>query len=461
MKKLYTIIFLVLVGIIANAQFTKLLDFNTTNGSTPLGCSLITDGTFLYGMTSWGGTNNDGIIFKIKPDGTEYIKLLDFAGAANGRYPMGSLFYDGTFLYGMTLFGGTNNNGVIFKIKPDGTGYSKLFDFMGVNGNRPIGSLITDGGFLYGMTQTGGVNDTFNGGDGVIFKIKSDGSEYTKLFDFSDTISGRNPTGSLVYDGTYLYGMTAMGGSGGWGTIFKIKPDGTSYTKLQDITNCQQSVPRGSLYYDGTYLYGLSDFFVFSGSLFRIKPDGSGDTILLAFNGSLESGYAPYGSPISDGNFLYAVTDSGGTNYSGIIFKIMPDGTNYTKLFDFEADTSTGSCPWGDLLYDGTFLYGMTSNGGTNHKGTIFKFHPTGMGISELNLYNNISIYPNPSADYITVESLQHAVIEILNLQGQKIIQQQLKQGKTDIDISGLAKGLYILRLNDNDKIEVTKILKE
>ena len=39
-------------------------------------------------------------------------------------------------------------------------------------------------------------------------------------------------------------------------------------------------------------------------------------------------------------------------------------------------------------------------------------------------------------------------------------LQQQLQQGKTDIDISGLAKGVYILRLCSNDKTEVAKIVK-
>src|ERR1035437_7651998 len=85
------------------AQYTKLLDFaGTTNGSHPYFGSLVADGTFLCGMTYDGGTNTYGTIFKIKTDGTGYVKLLDFAGASNGQYPTGSLIFDGTFLYVMT-----------------------------------------------------------------------------------------------------------------------------------------------------------------------------------------------------------------------------------------------------------------------------------------------------------------------------------------------------------------------
>ena len=138
----------------------RMLSYSTldgaTNGKYPNG-DLISDGTFLYGMTTQGGINDMGTIFKIKPDGTGFVKLLDFAGAINGMYPYGSLFSDGTFLYGMTSEGGTTNMGAIFKIKPDGTGFVKLLNFTGTaNGRNPQGSLISDGTFLYGMTCNGG-----------------------------------------------------------------------------------------------------------------------------------------------------------------------------------------------------------------------------------------------------------------------------------------------------------------
>jgi len=73
----------------------------------------------------------------------------------------------------------------------------------------------------------------------------------------------------------------------------------------------------------------------------------------------------------------------------------------------------------------------------------------------------NFVIFPNPANDYFITQSQQQAEMEILTIQGQTIIRQLLQQGKTDIDISGLAKGVYILRLCSNDKTEVTKIVKE
>src|SRR3989304_5341042 len=147
MKKLLLLAFILIINcqlsiINCSAQYTKLLDFTgTANGSYSQG-SLISDGTFLYRMAGGGGANGYGVVFKIKPDGTGYSDLHDFSGA-NGSYPGGYLISDGTFLYGMTYGGGANSYGVVFKIKPDGTGYSDLHDFSWANGKNPYGSLIS------------------------------------------------------------------------------------------------------------------------------------------------------------------------------------------------------------------------------------------------------------------------------------------------------------------------------
>jgi len=118
-------------------------------------------------MTQSGGINDLGTVFKIMPNGSGYAKLLDFNGTANGKNPNASLISDGTYLYGMTQAGGTNDFGTVFKLKPNGTGYMKLLDFDGTfNGKSPLGSLSSDETFLYGMTFYGGLNNL-----GTVFKI--------------------------------------------------------------------------------------------------------------------------------------------------------------------------------------------------------------------------------------------------------------------------------------------------
>ncbi|MBI4932048.1 MAG: T9SS type A sorting domain-containing protein [Bacteroidetes bacterium] len=441
------------------AQYTKLLDFaGTSNGSNPHS-SLISDGTFLYGMTSTGGTNNLGTIFKIKFDGTGFSKLLDFAGASNGAGPYDSFISDGTFLYGMTRAGGTNDIGTIFKIKPDGTGYSKLHDFgSGSDGFTPNGSLLSLGTFLYGMTSQGGTN-----GIGTIFKIKPDGSGYLKLLDFNNT-NGSNPYGSFITDGTILYGMTKGGGTNGLGTIFKIMPDGTGYTDLFDFSGTASgSNPRGSLVSDGTFFYGMTEQGG-TGSIgvaFKIKTDGTGYLKLFDCAG-LANGRYPAGSLVYDGTYIYGMAHEGGSNNLGLIYKIKTDGTGYYKLLDF-AGASNGSYPYGSFISDGTFLYGMTDQGGTNGKGTIFKIGLTS-GIAENNAAIDITVYPNPTNGKINVtssqfENLKMQGIEIYNVMGENVYSEKILNPKSLILNLDMPSGVYFLHLKTERGTATQKLI--
>ena len=81
--------------------------------------------------------------------------------------------------------------------------------------------------------------------------------------------------------------------------------------------------------------------------------------------------------------------------------------------------------------------------------------------IMERNNTHVISIFPNPTTDNITIIIPKNATMYILNIQGQIIMQQQIQQGKTNIDVSRLAKGVYILKSSNNESTEVMRFVKE
>jgi uncharacterized repeat protein (TIGR03803 family) len=442
------------------AQYTKLLDFNgPTTGGYPYG-SLYYDGTFLYGTTSTGGSAGLGTLFKIKPDGTGFTKLIDFAGTTNGSSPYANVISDGTFLYGMTVNGGANNLGTIFKVMPDGTGYVKLLDFAGTtNGGNPWGSLITDGTFLYGMTFGGGSSSM-----GTVFKIKLDGTGYAKLLDFAGLTNGRNPRGDLFFDGAYLYGMTSVGGSDNFGTLFKILPNGTGYVKLLNFDSINNGRnPMGSVISDGTYLYGMTSGSGTSsstsfGTIFKIKPDGTAYSRLLVFDGVVK-GRRPYGSLYSDGTLLYGMTFEGGVDNWGTLFHIKKDGTGFTKLIDF-GGTTTGMNPWGSLISDGTSLYGLTGGGGTNaFSGVLFKYGISTLSTTKNQLEKKFKIYPNPSNGNFNIEikdNLIDSKATVYNLLGQKVKEFDLKNTTTK---QYLNKGIYLLEIEKSGEKTTKKLI--
>jgi uncharacterized repeat protein (TIGR03803 family) len=191
--------------------------------------------------------------------------------------------------------------------------------------------------------------------------------------------------------------------------------------------------------------------------IFKIKSDGTGYSKLLDFAGAV-NGSTPPGSLIFDGTFLYGMTYAGGVNDSGTIFKIMPDGTGYSKLLDFSGAVN-GSYPNGSLISDGTFLYGMTRNGGANDNGTVFKLNPAGMGITENNAETDFHFSPNPCSSFTTLQSdklFKDATLNVYNSFGQ-----QVKQVKQVNNISGqtitfhrdnLPSGLYFIRITQDCK---------
>ena len=190
-------------------------------------------------MTSQGGDNGMGTIFKIKKNGTGFQKLFDFNWANSGASPRGTLTMEGDLLYVMTMSSATNGFGAIFKIGRNGTGFKKLLDFDGVNnGAFSMGSLTLVDSTIYGMTSLGGSRNY-----GTFFKINPGDGSYTKLKDFFIMPENGAYPGSLFTDGSYLIGTTSEGGINGLGLIFKTNMDGTGYRKLFDFDS---TTGRGS-----------------------------------------------------------------------------------------------------------------------------------------------------------------------------------------------------------------------
>lgn len=121
---------------------------------------------------------------------------------------------------------------------------------------------------------------------------------------------------------------------------------------------------------------------------------------------------------------------------------------------------------WGwSGAYDGYFL---TSNPNPyvysfkNYNTIIYNIYPSTVGITSQNLVlASVAIYPNPASYTITIESPQPAVIEILNIQGQLIKTLATTGNKTNIDVSALPSGVYVVEVKTEKGVEVKKFIKE
>lgn len=71
-----------------------------------------------------------------------------------------------------------------------------------------------------------------------------------------------------------------------------------------------------------------------------------------------------------------------------------------------------------------------------------------------------IHIYPNPATRYITIDSPQQALIEISNMQGQ-LIKILSVNGKTNVDISALPSGVYVMKMKTEKGFAMKRFVKK
>jgi uncharacterized repeat protein (TIGR03803 family) len=320
---------------------------------------------------------------------TNFTILKSFIGIPDGAVPFCTLVTDTNgVLYGTTIGGGLaqsgiSNQGTLFAMNQDGSGYVTLKSFDGTNGGTPYAGLIlSTSGSLYGTTYGGGVSNF-----GTVFKINRDGSDFAVLHSFTGGTDSKNPEAGLIEgsDGA-LYGTTDFGDSSTRGTIFKINKDGSGYAILHSFTgNPDGQQPAGKLLQgsDGA-LYGTA--WVGGshnvGTIFTLNEDGSGYNTIYNFRTITNDGRGPTVGVIEGSDhMLYGTTSiDGGIGYNGIVFQLNKNGSGYQILHRFSTSGGDGQNP-GELMEgaDGA-LYGVTYNGGAGSVGTIYKLNKAGSG---------------------------------------------------------------------------------
>jgi uncharacterized repeat protein (TIGR03803 family) len=241
---------------------------------------LVLSDNIVYGTAFAGGGMGWGTVFAIDTASQVFTLVHTFTGSSNGATP-----YAGLVLSGNTLFGTTTGSyfpsaqsgfGNVYAVNIDSTGFTNLHSFTnGKDGSQPFGGLVLSGSNLYGMANAGG-----HSGYGTIFSVNTNGSGFTVLHSFTaptgslgTNSDGAQPWGGLIFSGNTLYGMASRGGTGGNGTVFSVNTDGSNYTTLHSFTvtasdgaspsphqtNSDGASPRGGLILSNNTLYGTAE----------------------------------------------------------------------------------------------------------------------------------------------------------------------------------------------------------
>lgn len=239
---------------------------------------------------------------------------------------------------------------------------------------------------------------------------------YKVLYNFTGGADGSAPSAGVTIDNDgNLYGTTQLGGTLGAGTVFELKHNGSSFVfnLLHPFAGGSDEAvpiarpifgPDGTLY--GTTAQGAGGPCDYGcGMIFDVRPPGTAcktalcpwtETVLYRFRGG-NDGRAPEGNLIFDhaGN-LYGTTSSGGTQNRGTVYELTPSGGGWTEnvLYSFGEGMNDGSTPLSGVIFDQAGkLYGTNIFGGGSPNcplgcGTVFQLTPSGSGWTEHVLYS-------------------------------------------------------------------------
>jgi uncharacterized repeat protein (TIGR03803 family) len=297
------------------------------DGKTPAGLTEGTDG-FLYGATGGGGTAREGTLFKVNKDGSGYAILHQFlrppaTGNTLWHPSAGPIVGSDGALYGVTSNGGTNRGGGVFKVNRDGSNFRVLHSFPdGPNdGGSPQGLVEGRDGQLYGTTVFGGRD-----AKGTVFRLSRNGANYRVIHHFKE-IYGLETALLEGSDGA-LFGATSGEDGDVAAVVVRLKKDGTAFRVLHTFrpTGGDGWAPLAPLVKgDDGALYGTTRDGGQHGQgvVFRLNEDGSGYRVVWSFTGGDEAGH-PLGFVQSRDGAIYGATLAGGEFGGGTLFRLAP-----------------------------------------------------------------------------------------------------------------------------------------
>ena len=343
--------------------------------------------------------------------GQVFTTLHSFSGS-DGAWPESTLVVASNVIYGITDSGGAYNNGVVFSMNTNGSDFRILHAFTGgADGAQdlwvPNASLLLVSNVLYGTVpgvDRGGIAT----GNGVVFSMMTNGSQFTVLHTFSPRLAGSltnqdgiSPSGPLLFVNNKLYGATAWGGSSGWGTIFSMDSNGSNFITLHVFgAGGTFIVPWGPLQFSQGRIYGGTAYGDFLGAIFSCKPDGSDFVVLRNF-----PRWSTTPGLLLTNNSLFGITyDTGQSGRICEVFKMDLTG-NLTVLHTFDVP-GPGSVTnqdgldwtWGPFAFGTNILYRATPVYGPYACGTVYSLRSDGLNFKVLHAFSNAADGAFPGA---------------------------------------------------------------
>jgi uncharacterized repeat protein (TIGR03803 family) len=371
----------------------------------------------LYGTARNGGTNNNGLVFSVEADGSNYTVIYNISASQSIQYatpvfgPDGKIYINiSNSLYRIEMDGSAAavvaalpaggsqividnagwifargfeiGNSILYKIKTDGTGYQLLHTFnTAVDGgfDNLSAVCITPTDRLFGQCTYGGL-----GNRGTLFSLKKDGSDFIIHQSFDNTVAGESPVryGAPAHYNGKIFFANSGGGTNFTGMLLSF--DTTLLTLAVVFQFPAGDSNRASIQpkIANNTIMGLS-----KNGLYRLNPDGSNFQKINTFpfgNDNYSIFQQLTYSPVT--NQVFYIAD-GGVYKNGYLLKMDATALTNFDVHDF-GNVPGGYNPSGIFKATDGKLYGITQNGGAAGGGTIFKMNTDGSAFQTIYDFN-------------------------------------------------------------------------
>lgn len=358
---------------------------------------------------------------------------------------------DGLYLYFVSDRDGSNYE----LYRTDIDGFSNTLRLTNSSGNKLYPSLSADGSKI--VFQHGDYN-----GSTEIYVINSDGSNLLQL------------TNNSVYDGYPNFSpdgqkiVFAAWDNEQYPEIFTMDADGNNRLQITNQSGAYwQSAPKYNPAGDKIYFqagYNADDHLV------MMDLDGTNWVDITPLNsfGTAEANlhFSPDGSKI-----IFLTTEYVGYNNGSDLVIANADGSNWSRISTSAAgDYYYQACyhPTLNKLYytyisSGSVIdiYSMNLDGTNSELLTNCSL----VDIAESNEDAGISIYPNPATNRVTINfssaNTQSGTLRILDALGSVVFEKQINANtqNAEVDISGVANGIYFVSLNSENFNRKSKLI--
>lgn len=197
------------------------------------------------------------------------------------------------------------------------------------------------------------------------------------------------------------------------------------------------SVDSGATFQNGVSLFSLAP-----GTYNVLVRDNAGCELVYNANPITINAPAVLNPRISSTTTGFAIVDT------FVSYRWLRDG----KAISGQIDTALTTTTVGDYAVEVTDSRGCKDTSNTLS---------ITVGIEDVELLSAVKLYPNPVTDKLNIESSQTQAITVTltDLQGRTIRQSTFEQGTGSVDVSNVAKGMYLIQLRSGDELEVRKVL--